>query len=139
MSRVINPNAPGKLRSQLMRTCAELLRRLSQKTQVDDEVRDMCALLIYCFRQIDSGIDESVYAWEKRDYWVKAERFRTNWLWVKKASTDLETLVRTENWEQLPAFLIKLFPHFEDIKIARFTRNPNLWSGAHSRLMQEEG
>ena len=33
MSRVINTDGPGKRRNQLMRTCAELLRRLSQKQE----------------------------------------------------------------------------------------------------------
>ena len=40
MGRVINTNSPGKRRSFHMRTIAEILRRLTQKPDVDDEVRD---------------------------------------------------------------------------------------------------
>ena len=138
MSRVINLNSPGKIRSQMMRTAAEVIRRLSQKTTVDSEVRDMSAMLVYCFRQINAGIDESVGAWEKRDYWVKAERFRSSWLWVGKAADDLESIIRDETWEELPGTLVGVLPYFEDIKIARFTRNPSLWDGAYDRLMKEE-
>ena len=76
MSRVINTDGPGKRRNQLMRTCAELLRRLSQKQEIDADSKDMLALLTYCLREIEAGIDESALAWEKRDYWMKAEEFR---------------------------------------------------------------
>ena len=137
MSRVISTNGPGKERSHLMRTAAEVIRRLSMKTEVDSETQDMAALLVYCFRQIDAGIDESVRAWEKRDYWVKAERFRLQWAWAKQASHDVEKIVLTENWAMLPTTLIALLPYFEDIKIARFTRSPNLWKGAFHRLSEE--
>ena len=82
MSRVINPDSAGKQRTQLMRTTAEILRRLSQKSEIDAEVKDMVATLVFCFREIDEGIDVSATAWEKRDYWVKAEEFRQRWSWA---------------------------------------------------------
>lgn len=137
MSRVINTDSPGKLRNQIMRTAAEVIRRLSHKTEVDDETRDMVALLIYCFREVSKGIDESVRAWEKRDYWLKAEQFRIKWAWVGQAAADLERIVRTNAWDDLPHTLIGLLPYFEDIKIAKLTRKPGLWQGAYQRLLQE--
>lgn len=137
MSRVINLDSPGKLRRQLMRTAAEIIRRLSQKRKVDDDARDMTALLVYCFREIDQGIDESVRAWEKRDYWVKAEKFRLRWAWVRKAAVDLQEIILTDDWDRLPPTLIKLIPNFQDIKIAKFTRKPSLWKGTYTRFMRE--
>lgn len=137
MSRVITPDSPGKLRRQLMRTSAEIIRRLSLKHKVDDEARDMAALLVYCFREIDAGIDESVRAWEKRDYWVKAEQFRLRWAWVGKAADDLHQIIMTDEWDRLPPTLIKLLPEFRDIKISKFTRKPTLWQGSYKRLMRE--
>jgi hypothetical protein len=138
MSRVIRVDGPGKLRTQLMRTGAEVIRHLSLKTEVDDEARDLAALLVYLFREIDDGIDETVRAWEKRDYWVKAERFRMRWSWAGMAASRLEQIVIEEGWEQLPPALIELLPQFEDIKIAKLTRKPSLWRGAYDRLMKEQ-
>jgi len=137
MSRVVKVDNPGTVRNRLMRTAAELMRHLSQKSEVDDEVRDMAATLVYCFRQIDAGIDESALAWEKRDYWVKAERFRERWSWAGRAASDMEAIVRSESWDHLPSMLVKLLPAFSEIKIARITRNPSLWRGAYKRLMAE--
>jgi hypothetical protein len=137
MSRVVNTDGPGKARSQLMRTAAEVIRRLSQKTRADEEVWDMAALLVYCFRRIDEGIDESVSAWEKRDYWVKAAQFRARWAWVSQAAAELDGLVRSADWDRLPATLVKLLPYFEEIKIVKLTRDPSLWRGAYQRLLRE--
>lgn len=137
MSRVINLESPGKSRNQLMRTAAEVLRRLSVKNKIDDETRDMAALLVYCFREIDAGIDDSVRAWEKRNYWVKAEQFRLRWAWVKDAAHRLEQVVANGDWDALPPILIEVLPHFQDIKIARFTRKPSLWQGTYNRLLHE--
>jgi len=138
MSRVVNLNSPGKLRSQLMRSAAEIIRRLSQKTEIDEETKDMAAFLVYCFNAIDDSVNNAVSTWEKRDYWVKAARFRTQWAWTNKAALELEDIVRTETWERLVPVLVKLLPHFEDIKIARFTRKPSLWKGAYHRLLEDK-
>ena len=54
MGRVVNTNNPGKIRNQLMRTSAELLRHLSQKSEMDDEAKDMVARLMFCLRAIEA-------------------------------------------------------------------------------------
>jgi hypothetical protein len=139
MSRVVKLDGPGKQRSQIMRTAAEVIRRLSEKTDLDEEAQDMAALLVFCFREIDRGIDDSVTAWEKRDYWVKAERFRARWSWAGLASRELERVVRDGSWDHLPTALVKVLPHFEEVKIAKYTRKASLWNGAYTRLLHEHG
>ena len=54
MGRVINTNNPGKRRNSFMRTSAEILRRLSQQKEVDEDTKDMVAMLVYCLRGIDA-------------------------------------------------------------------------------------
>lgn len=138
MGRVINTDSTGKQRNQLMRTAAELLRRLSQKADLDTDAKDMVALLIYCLREIDEGIDSSAAAWEKRDYWMKAEEFRQKWSWPGQIADALQAMIFRDDWQQMPQFMIKLLPYFADIKITKFTRSEALWHGAYNRLMQEK-
>jgi hypothetical protein len=137
MGRVVNPNNPGKLRNQLMRTGAELMRHLSQKAELDDEAKDMAALLVFCLRNIDDGIEASAIAWERRDYWVKAEQLRQRWVWAGNASARLENVIRNETWDTLPSIMVNLFEHFADIKITKFTRDAAEWNGACQRLVDE--
>jgi hypothetical protein len=137
MSRVVNTDSVGKARNQHMRTAAEVMRRLSQKAELDDEAKDMVACLVYCFRNIEDGIEEAMVAWEKRNYWNKVEQFRQQWTWVGRASANLEHLIRTEAWDQLPPQLASLFGHFSEITINKFTRDSDAWEGSYNRLLRE--
>lgn len=137
MSRVINTDGPGKRRNQNMRTGAELLRHLSQKTSIDDETKDMVALLVLVLQEIAEGIDESARAWEKRDYWMKAEKFRQRWDWSQHLSDQLLALILEDDWQRLPELMVKLLPHFSHIKINRFMRSESLWQGVYERLLRE--
>jgi hypothetical protein len=135
---VINTDSTGKQRNQTMRTVAEILRRLSQKQVVDDEVRNMTAMLVYCLREIEAGIEQSATAWEKRDYWVKSEELRQRWMWVGDMADQLRSMIYTEQWTLLPPMMLKLLPRVADIKITKMTRDVTLWDGVYDKLMQEK-
>ena len=138
MARVINTDGTGKRRNQLMRTTAEILRRLSQKSEIDDDVKDMVATLVYSFREIDAGIEQATLAWEKRDYWIKVEEFRRRWAWVGLMESRLQEIINQETWELLPEVMIKLMPYVSDIKVAKFTRNESSWRGNYDRLLADK-
>lgn len=138
MGRVINADGPGKRRNNLMRTGAELLRRLSTKTEIDDDAKNMVAMLVFCLREINDSIDESARAWEKRDYWVKTEQFRSRWQWAAHMAAELERIARSESWDALPAMMVKLLPHFAEIKVTKFTRQPALWQNSYRQLLLEQ-
>jgi hypothetical protein len=137
MSRVINTDSTGKQRNQHMRLAAELIRRLSQKTTLDDDVKDMCARLVFCFRDIDEGIESSATVWDNRDYYMKAEELRKRWRWAGHAALDMEALVLNENWHELPALLARLLPRFDDINVTKYMKKESEWQGAYQRLMLE--
>ncbi|MBL8153032.1 MAG: hypothetical protein JNM70_02510 [Anaerolineae bacterium] len=138
MGRVIQTDSTGKQRNQLMRTVAEILRRLSQKSEIDAEVKDMLAMLVYCFREIDEGIEQSAAVWEKRDYWMKAEELRQRWSWVSDMGDQIRAMIYQDNWANMPTILIKLLPRVSDIKVTKMTRSDALWSGAYERLLREK-
>ena len=137
MGRVINPDSAGKQRNQSMRTIAEILRRLSQKDTIDDEVKDMVATLVYCFREIDEGIEASAAAWEKRDYWMKADELRQRWSWAGRMADELQVIVFSDDWDSLPMMVVKMLPYVNDIKITKLTRKEDAWQGSYTRLLRE--
>jgi hypothetical protein len=137
MSRVINIDNPTKRRNQNRRTIAEMLRRLSQKPQIDSEVKDLAATIVFALREISAGVEQTVLAWEKRNYWMKAERFVRQWEWTAEVSANLEDVIRNDAWDLLPELLADLFPRFLDIQIKTMTRKPDVWHGAFDRLMSE--
>lgn len=137
MSRVISTQGPGKTRNQHRRTIAEALRRLSQKPQLDDEAKDLAVLIVFSLHSIADTVDRTITAWEKRDYWMKAERFREQWRWVEPTADEMSAIVYEGQWNQLPAALAQLIPHFADVKVKQMTRKPALWQGAYEKFMQE--
>ena len=140
MSRVINVDNPAKKRNANRRTIAELLRRLSQKTGMDEDAKDMAATIVFALREIDEGVEQTVAAWEKRDYWMKAERFLRDWDWTGEMAANMEDVLRNQAWDLLPELLAELFPRFADIQIKTMTRKPDTWQGAYKTLLsQPEG
>lgn len=137
MSRVINPNTPGKERNQCRRTIAELLRRMSQKREFDADAKDMAAAIVYMLRQIDDTVEQTTAAWEKRGYWMKADRFQRKWEWARESAANLDDVMRNEAWDLLPGILAELFPRFADVQVKKMTRSPSHWQGAFQELMQE--
>lgn len=138
MGRIINTASPGSERNRLRRTMAEILRHLMFKRGVDDEVKDMTATLVYALRGIAESVEVTTGAWEKRDYYVKADRFRLEWEWVTPAARRLEAVAREGRWEDLPQELAALAPRFADIRIAKMTRDATTWQSNHERLLREE-
>ena len=139
MSRIISTESPGKIRNQHRRTIAEALRRLSQKPELDTEAKDLAALIVFSLHGIADTVDQATEAWEKRDYFMKAERFREQWRWLDPLADELSAIVGGNGegrWDQLPAVLARLMPHFADVKIKQMTRKPSLWEGAYERFRQ---
>ena len=138
MSRVINTNNPGKIRNYNRRTIAEMLQQLARKPELDNEAKDMAATIVFCLRAIYDTAQTTAEAWEKRDYWMKAERFMRDWEWVKENAYNFDDVIRHEAWDLLPELLANLYPHFTDIQIKTLTRKPDTWKAAYKYLLKQE-
>jgi len=138
MGRVIHTNSPTKQRNQNRRTVAEMLHRLSRKGAIDDEAQDMAAAIVFALIEIDAGVISSAEAWEKRGYWMKAERFTRDWMWAKETAANLDDVLRHEAWDLIPELILTLMPHFNDIEINKYMRKPASWEGSYARLVAAE-
>jgi hypothetical protein len=122
----------------LRRTIAEALRRLARKSTFDQESQDLAALIVFSLRRLSEGVEQTTTAWEKRDYFLKADRFRLKWEWVDDTAYELESALLLGQWERVPQILATLFPRFGDITVARYTRSSALWDGCYQRLVSGE-
>jgi hypothetical protein len=137
MSRLIQIENQTTVRNRNRRSIAEMLRLLMQKQSFDEEARDMAAAIVFLLREIYEGVEQSAVAWEKKDYWLKAERFMREWRWTLAAAADMDDVIRHEAWDLLPELLADLSPRFDDLKIKTLTRDVTLWRGAYNRLLAE--
>lgn len=138
MSRVVNTASVGQQRQQLRRTIAEALRLMMSKPKFDQESRDLTALIVFALRQIEQGIEQTASAWENRDYFLKADRFRREWDWLEDTVFALESALLLGQFDKVPPILVTLIPKFSDITINRFTRSSELWQGCYQRLLQDD-
>ncbi len=138
MSRVINVNSPTKIRNHHRRTIAEILRHLSLKQEFDAEAKDMAAFMVFALQEIYDVSETTATAWEKRGYWMKAERFLREWRWSIETAANMDDVMRHEAFDLLPELGAGLFHRFSDIQLKRMLRKPETWQGAYERLMATE-
>ena len=137
MSRITySDGSPNQKRNSLRRAIAEILRRMSTKTSFDAESQDMTAFIVFSLREIAALVDKSASAWEKRDYYLKADAFRREWAWVEPSANRLQAALRDERWGDLPIELAQLAPQFSDVRVNQLTRPATLWQGCYKRLIQ---
>jgi len=120
-----------------MRSIAEILRRVGAKTEMDNEAKDMFATLVYLMRGIYDSALITVEAWEKRGYWMKADRFMRDWEWSAEFASNFEDVIRNDAWDLVPRLMAELVPHTADVQIKNMTRSPSTWQGSYHKLLSE--
>lgn len=137
MGRIIRVESPTALRKKLRRTIAEAIARLEPLPPKDDEAKDLAALIVFALREVDASVEGSAMAWEKRNYYVKAERLRVEWQWVGRFSQRLSRVVLAGDWARVSAVCADLAPRVADAAGAKPRITPELWVGAYRRLAEE--
>jgi hypothetical protein len=110
------------------------LRQLSQQSDLGDEARDLAAFIALALRSIHNGIDSSVSAWEKRGYWVKADRFRMEWAWADSMADRLGEAILRDDWPVVAELSIQTAQRLHSVQVSSNPRLGRPWEGAYARL-----
>jgi hypothetical protein len=137
LSRVINPDSSGKERTKLTKSIVKAIRQLMVQTKPDQNTRDLAAYIVLGLEDIYKSIDISVLAWEKRGYWVKADRFRIDWEWTLQFSKQMREALINEDWAQVALMAAKTAQKFNNVKIAVNNRIGEPWVGAYKNLQKK--
>lgn len=134
MSRIISIESAGKDRNRLAKAVVLSIRELMGQQEPGEDARDMAAFIVLALKEISDTIEPSVAAWEKRGYWVKADRFRLEWDWTAKYSENMRKALLEENWPQVAQTAVQVAGKLSSIKIAAKHRLGAPWVGAWERL-----
>lgn len=134
MSRVINPDSVGKERTRLTKAIVLCIRELAKQTSVTAEAKDLAAYIALALQAISAGIDVSVVAWEKRDYWVKADKFRMEWMWAGQLAEKMKAAVLGDDWATIAMLMPQIASRFNKIVVSDNHRLGKPWSGAYTLL-----
>ncbi|MEA5077483.1 MAG: hypothetical protein VB013_02820 [Anaerolineaceae bacterium] len=136
MSRVYNPDSAGKERNQLTRSIVLALRELMKQQGTDDLTRDLAAYVALALDEVNGTIEASVSAWEKRGYWVKADKFRLEWEWTSGYYRTLSEALKKEDWATVAMTSAKVAQKFNKITVPERNRLGTPWMGSWKKLMQ---
>jgi hypothetical protein len=134
MSRVINPESAGKERAQLSKAIVLAVRELAKQKDVTNEAKDLAAFIALALKNISEGIDISVAAWEKRGYWVKADRFRMDWVWTGQVADKMKVAIFTNDWGAIAMLMPQIAQKFGKIVVSENHRLGKPWVGAFKQL-----
>jgi hypothetical protein len=138
MSPIINPESAGKERTQLTKAIVLAVRELAKQTAITEEAKDLAAFIALALKTISDGIDVSVAAWEKRGYWVKADRFRMDWLWTGQYADKMKVALFTDDWGTIAMLMPQIAQKFSKIVISENHRLGKPWVGAFQQLTSQQ-
>lgn len=110
------------------------VRELAKQTDVTAEAKDMAAFIALALQSIADGIDASVAAWEKRGYWVKADRFRMEWMWAGQYASKMKDAVLADDWAAIAMLLPQIAKKFGKVAVSDNHRLGKPWKGAYEAL-----
>lgn len=137
MGRVINPDSVGKERKQLTRAVVIALRELTQQGKPSSEARDLAAIIALSLEAIAETVERTVVPWEKRDYWLKADRFRLDWAWAERIAGEMRRAVLEDDWAAIATLSAKVAEKLSGEKIPQRHRLGRFWEGAWEKLQAE--
>jgi hypothetical protein len=135
---LIKTDTVGKDRTRLTKAIVLAVRELAKQTDITNDTKDLAAFIALALQTISEGIDESVAAWEKRDYWVKADRFRMEWMWAGQVAGKMKAALFEEDWGTVAMLMPQIALKLNKIQVSDNHRLGKPWTGTYNR-MKEEG
>lgn len=134
MSRVYNPDSAGKERNRLVRSVVLALRELMKQQKADESTRDLAAFIALSLGEINDTIETSVEAWEKRGYWVKADKFRLEWEWTEKLGKCISDALKADDWATIALKSAEVAQKLGKVTIPEHHRLGTPWVGAWNKF-----
>jgi hypothetical protein len=136
MTRFIKTESGATLRNKLLKSIAITIRELGKQSSADSNTKDMIAFIILSLKKVSETIEEAIIAWEKRDYWLKADRFRLDWEWALKTSNELYMALLVDDWAVIASFIPVIADKCRNIKLTSRSNISKIWVGAYNTLMK---
>ena len=134
LSRVINPDSAGKERTRLTKGIVLAIRELAQQSEPGTEARDLAAFITMALSVISGTIDVSVAAWEKRDYWVKADKFRMEWAWSGQYAEKMKIAILKDDWASVAQVAAQTAQKLSKVTVPAGHRLGRPWLGAWEEM-----
>lgn len=134
LSRVINPEGAGKERTRLVKSIVLSMRELLRQSEPNEHSQDLAAFIAMALLEITQTVEVSVAAWEKKGYWVKADRFRMDWAWTERLGNQMRQAVLNDDWATIAMLLAQVGGKLNHVEVSQHHRLGTPWLGAWAKL-----
>ncbi len=134
MSGIVNVQNNTTERNRLARSILIALRELIRQTEPDHSTYDLAAYIAMALGRIFQIVESATFAWEKKGYWVKADRFRLEWEWTEGCRKGIESALQNQDWGNLADILSKVANKLSKVKVSPNSRVGKPWLGAWTVL-----
>jgi len=134
LSRVINPEGAGKERTRLVKSIVLSMRELMRQSEPNNTSRDLASFIALALLEINNTVETSVAAWEKKGYWVKAYRFRMEWIWTQRMGEQFKQAVLNDDWAAIAMLVAQLGEKMNHVEVPVRHRLGTPWVGAWEQL-----
>jgi hypothetical protein len=135
LGRLVKTGSAGKDRLLLEKGIVIAIRELVKQSNLDNNTYDLAAYIALSLKAISETIDESVAAWEKRGYWIKADHYRMEWNWTSRMSDELQQALRREDWGTVANITAQVTQKMSKVKVSERNRLGTPWVGSWQRLI----
>jgi hypothetical protein len=108
LGRVIHTTNPTRQRNLALKKMISSIREFLRSPAQETGLFELAASLTASLQEIYDSVDRTAEAWEKRDYWLKADAFRRQWSWVERFLTGMKTSLASQNRTELQTQIIAL-------------------------------
>ena len=134
MGRVIHLESYGKERNRLARLVVTAIRQLGQQSEIDGRTRDLAAFVGLALEELHNTVDPTVEAWEKRGYWLKADRYRLEWIWADSLGKKMRNAVLEEDWGTVALTSAEIGLKLTKVEPVKKISGAEPWDGAWLQL-----
>ena len=134
MGRVIHTQNIGQQRTKMLKAIVISIRELMQQSEPDDKTRDLAAFIALALAVVADTIEKTVAPWEKRDYWVKADRFRREWAWTEEMAAQMRAAALKQDWPSVAMLSAQIGTKLSNIEVSPRHRMGKPWEGAWEEL-----
>jgi hypothetical protein len=130
MTQIEKVESGSTRRNKLCKEIVLAIRALMMQASPDETSKDMAAYIVLALEMISETVDQAVNAWEKRDYWVKADKYKMEWSWVDRYGAELGDALLAENWAGVAQNAILIGQKLQKVEISPNHRLGKPWIGA---------
>lgn len=137
---VHNQENPSTTRTKLAKQVVVAFRNIVKQNSMNNDVKDSIAYISFLLKDIQRNVDSTACAWEKRDYWVKADKFRREWQWVDKTLAVIHLICEENQWDEFPSFIMIISNGLQNLKIklSKKDQSTKNWQGAYNALVSKQ-